>query len=122
MHGAVAGDAGVVHQDLDRAQILFDARDPGLAGFEVADIEAVDRDAGFLVEGVGDAVIAAIDRGPPVARIFEPREDRRADAARAAGDRRYPCHTASLLIRPRGGSPGCFFSIRLSLSARRTWP
>ena len=39
VHGGVAGDAGIVDQDLDRAELGFDLLDARFAGFEVGDVE-----------------------------------------------------------------------------------
>jgi hypothetical protein len=45
VHGAVAGDAGVVDQHLDRSQVLLDLGDAGGDRVEVADVELVGGDA-----------------------------------------------------------------------------
>ena len=47
---AVAGDAGIVDQDVDRAELGLDRLDAGLAGGGVGDVELVDRDAGLGLE------------------------------------------------------------------------
>ncbi len=58
-HGGVAGDAGIVDQDLDRAEILLNLGDDRLAGRKVADVELVDRDAGLGLELLRGLVVAA---------------------------------------------------------------
>jgi hypothetical protein len=45
VHGAVAGDAGVVDQDVDRPEVLLDLGDAGCDRVVVADVELVGRDA-----------------------------------------------------------------------------
>ena len=44
---AVAGDAGIVDQHLDRAEVGLDLLDAGGAGIVVGDVPFVDRDAGL---------------------------------------------------------------------------
>ena len=57
----VAGDAGVVHQDLDRPDLGGDLLDRLLAGLEVAHVEAGDPDAGLLMKGRRRRLVAGID-------------------------------------------------------------
>ena len=57
---AVAGDAGVVDQDVDGADLGLDGLDAGLAGGVIADVELEDGDAGLGLEGVGGLVVAAV--------------------------------------------------------------
>ena len=86
MEGAVAGDAGVVHQDVDGADLGLDGLDAGLAGGVVADVELEDRDAGLGLEGVGGLVVAAVIGGDLVALGLEALRDGGADAAGSARD------------------------------------
>ena len=89
-HGGVAGDARVVHRDIDGAEFLdrggqqrldvFGAGDiaahrtgdrraesfPGIAGFEVADHHAGAVPYEGFGDGVADALGAAGDHGDPV--------------------------------------------------------
>ena len=84
-HG-VAGDAGIVDQHVDRAEIGLDLADAGGAGIVVGDRPFVDRDAGLRLEFLRRLVIAGIVRGDAIAGLLQRDRDRRADAARAACD------------------------------------
>ena len=68
---AVARDAGVVDQHVDRAEIGLDLGDARLTGVEVADVPAVGRDAGRRGERLGRRDIAAIGGGDRVAGLLE---------------------------------------------------
>ena len=57
---AVAGDAGIVDQDVDRPVLGLDLGDAGGAGVVIADVPFVDRDAGLRLELGGRLVIAGI--------------------------------------------------------------
>src|SRR5215207_2109550 len=92
----VAGDAGVVDQDIDRAEVRLHLLDAGRAGLVVGDRPLVDRDAGLGLELVRRIVIAGVVRGDRVARRLQRLRDRGADAARAAGDECDACHVSSL--------------------------
>ena len=86
MERAVAGDSGIVHEDVDGTDFGFDGLDACFAGGGVADVELEDRDAGLGLEGVGGLVVAAVIRGDLVALGLEARRDGGTDAARSAGD------------------------------------
>ena len=68
-HG-VAGDAGVVDQDVDRAEIGLDLLQAGRAGVERGDIPFEDGDAGLGLELLRRLVVAAVVGGDLVARAF----------------------------------------------------
>src|SRR5262249_42118042 len=96
LHGAVAGDAGIVDDDLDgteRGRHLLHAR---LAILEGRDIPFEDGDAGLFPERLGAFVIARIVGGDLVARLFKADGNRFTDAARAAGHHCHPCHVLAL--------------------------
>src|SRR5258708_36035691 len=42
--GAIAGDAGVIDDDVDRAEILFDLGNPGVAGIIIGDVPFIALD------------------------------------------------------------------------------
>jgi hypothetical protein len=83
---AVAGDAGVVDQNLDRPKFRLDLLHAGRGGVRISHVPLVGRDAGLGLELVGGGVIAMIDGGDRVARVLEPLGDRRPDAAGTTGD------------------------------------
>ena len=70
------------------------------AGVEIGDIEFEDRDAGLFLEMLRCLVVAGIGRRDPITGILQGHRDRAADAARPAGDHRYPGH-AFLPLRSR---------------------
>ena len=47
VEGAVLGDAGIVDQHIDRAEVGFDLLDAGRAGVKRADVPFVDGDTGL---------------------------------------------------------------------------
>ncbi len=71
VHRAVAGDAGVVHEDFDRPQIFFDLRDPADAGVVIRYVDLVDWDTGPCVEFFGGFVVAAVDGGHRITFCLE---------------------------------------------------
>ena len=89
---AVARDAGIVDDDVDRAELGLDLRHARLARVEIADVPFVGLDAGALGEGLRALVVAGIIGGDGHARSLQREADRLADAARAARDDRYACH------------------------------
>ena len=91
---AVAGDAGVVDQHVDRAEVGLHLCEAGRAGVEIADVPLVDVDAGLGLELGRRFVVAVIGRRDLVAGGRQRFGDRRADAARAAGDDCHSAHTS----------------------------
>ena len=59
---AVAGDAGIVHQDVDGTELGLDGLDAGLAGSKIADVELEDGNAGLGLELLG-AVVGRLVEG-----------------------------------------------------------
>src|SRR5690606_23706575 len=86
VHGAVAGDAGVVHQDVDRPEVGDDLRHARGALVEVGNVELVSCDAGRLVELPGGLVVACVGGGDAMTGILEGHGNGFADAPGAAGD------------------------------------
>ena len=54
---AIAGYAGVVHQDFDRPEISNDLGNTGFAFFEAGDVEFRDRDVVFLGKRGGGFIV-----------------------------------------------------------------
>ncbi len=96
MHGAIAGDAGIVDDDLHRPQILGNLGQRVLALLEIADIEFVDGDAGLLPEGLGRVVIAGVIGGNFVTGGLKGGGDGGTDTARTSGDHCNSAHMSSL--------------------------
>ena len=92
---AVAGDAGIVDENVDGAELGFDRADARLAGSGIGDVELEDRDAGLGFELVGGFVIAAVIGGNLVARFLQGLRNRGTDAAGAAGDQCNARHVFS---------------------------
>ena len=61
--GTVAGDAGIVHQHIDIAQIRRYRRHAILAGLEVTDIEFIGWDAGLFGKLRRRVIIAGVVGG-----------------------------------------------------------
>ena len=113
------GAAGIVDQNVDRAEALFHASNHGLHGRANRDVGA--EGSGFaaaVADGFGDGLSLlsafAIVDGDRCSRLGQRQGNRLADAARAAGDQCYPpgqiWHdeflrlTLSLLAGPPAGS------------------
>src|SRR5690606_17021006 len=92
---AVARDAGVVDQHVDRSDFLRHAAATGERGCMIANIPFVCRNAGLLGEGARLFVIAGIVRGDRQALGLKRLADRPADAACAPGDDCNSCHDLS---------------------------
>ena len=90
----VAGDAGIVDQHVDRAEIGLDLLEAGGAGVEGRDVPLVDGDAGLGLELLRRLVIAGVVGRDLVAGRLQRLRDRRADAARSARHHRNACHDA----------------------------
>src|SRR5690606_3996329 len=58
--GAVAGDTGIVHQDVGRADFLLDLSAAREAGLVVADVPLVGPDPGLGGEGAGPFLVAGV--------------------------------------------------------------
>ena len=93
---AVFGDAGVVDQNVHRAEVLRDLRQSGRAGLEAADVPLVGLHAGFGLELRRRFVISVIGRRDLVSSGLQRFGNRRADAARAASDHYNSAHVSSL--------------------------
>ena len=68
---AVARDPGIVHQDVDGAELPLDLRDARLAGREIAHVPLVDVDAGDGAEALGRLVARMVVRGHPAAVVLQ---------------------------------------------------
>ena len=86
MEHGVAGDAGIVDQHLDGAEIGLDRLDARGASVVVGDRPFVGLDAGLGGEFLCGLVIARIVRGDLVAGLLQRDRYRRADSAGASGD------------------------------------
>src|SRR5262245_19789466 len=80
----VARDAGIIHENLDRPQVLLDLSQSLDACLGIAHVPLVDGDAGLGFEFAGGFIVAGVDRRNLAARILESPGNGRADAARAA--------------------------------------
>ena len=89
---AVAGDARVVDDNIDRAKLFFDSGAAFKAGFVIADIPFARNDAGRLREGGGLFVVAAIIGDDRVSLAFEALADGFPDPACSACDDGYSAH------------------------------
>src|SRR4029450_1412377 len=96
-HRAVARDAGIVDQNVDRAEVAFDLMDTGHAGVEVGHIPLVGLDAGALAELACFVLIAGIIGGNGDAFVAKRDADRLANAAGTTGDDSDVCHGYSPL-------------------------
>src|SRR5690606_39292786 len=79
LHRAVAGDAGIVDQDVHRPELGLDPRDAIDAGVEIGDVPLVGGDAGPLGEGARPVIIAGIIGGDGDAGVLQRDADRLAD-------------------------------------------
>src|SRR5581483_12052673 len=66
-HRRIARDAGVVDHDLDRTEFFLDSRHCCLDRLEIAHIELVDGNAGFLLEGGSGDVVSGVIGGDLIA-------------------------------------------------------
>src|SRR6202023_4119065 len=90
---AVLGDAGIVDEHVDRADVGLDLLDAGSTGVERGDIPFVDGNAGLALELLGGGIIARITRRVLVSRRLQRLADRSPNAARTA---RHQCNTCHL--------------------------
>ena len=92
MERAVAGDAGIVDQHIDRAEVGLDLLDAGGAGVERTDVPFVDGDAGLGLEFFRRRIVAGVTSRDLVAGRFQRLADRAADASRSPCHQRNTCH------------------------------
>ena len=97
----IAGDAGVVHQNLDRSRVGGDPLDRLLARLEAAGIEFHHTDAGLLVEILRRLVVGGIARDDDAPLLLQGGADRGADASRSAGHQCDACHRSLPFSVPR---------------------
>src|SRR5579859_1615502 len=91
-NGAVAGDAGIVNDDINGAEIVLDLLHAGEAGLMVAHVPLVGGDAGLLGEDLRLGVVAAIIGGHLQAHVTQGDADRLADPTGTTGHDRYAVH------------------------------
>ena len=96
-NGGVAGDAGVVDEHVDRAELGLDLLHAFGAGIEIADVPFVDGDAGLGLELLRRRIIAGIARRDLVAGRFQRLADRSSDAPRTT---RHQCNTCHIVFLP----------------------
>jgi hypothetical protein len=95
LHGAVASDTGIVHQDLDRPVLRFDLGDRCLAGLVVGDVELDGRNAGAAGEFRRRRIIACIGGDDLAAGLLQLLADRGANAALPTSHQGHSCHAMS---------------------------
>jgi hypothetical protein len=83
---AVARDAGIVYEHVDRSEIGLDLLHAGGAGIERRDVPFVDVDARFGLEFLRGVVVAAVSGGDLITGRLERLTDRGANAARTPSD------------------------------------
>src|ERR1700722_2794953 len=97
----IAGDAGIIDQDVDRSEIGDDLFDAGRASVERGDVPFVDADSGFRLEFLCGLVVTAVVRRNRITGRLERLGNRGADAAcptrhqRNAGHESLPELTSS---------------------------
>src|SRR5690606_25319469 len=89
VHGGVAGDTGIVDQDIDRPQVGLDPLHAFAAGLEIAHIPPIGGDAGTRREFLRPLFVPGIVCRYGVACVLQGGADRLADAASPAG---HKCH------------------------------
>ena len=99
VHGAVPGDAGIVDQDINWAEIRLDPGDAFLDRFEVADVKLVGLDAGAVGKLRRPFDVAAVVGRDRAAGLLESNGNRFSDATGAARDQCYTRHDVILLLR-----------------------
>ncbi|MGY3497397.1 hypothetical protein ACVW1B_006816 [Bradyrhizobium sp. USDA 4502] len=95
----ILGDAGIVDEHVDRAEIGLDLLDAGRAGVERGDVPLVDRNPALRLELLRRGVIAGVARRHLVARRFQRLADRSSNTARSARHQCNTCHVRFLLGR-----------------------
>ncbi len=76
MERGILGNAGIVDEDIDWAEVGLDLLDPGGAGIERTDVPFIDGDACLGLEFFGSRVIARIVGSNLVARRLQRLADR----------------------------------------------
>ena len=71
MEKAVAGDAGIIDQDIDRAEVLFDFGEAGGTGVVARHVPLVDRNAGLGFELRRSFIITGVIGGHRIAGGFQ---------------------------------------------------
>src|SRR5262249_36262963 len=89
---AVAGDACVVYQHLDRPHLFRDALHCALAFLELADVKLLNAQAGLFTECSGGLLIASEVGNHGAALLFQRHADGGADLARSACRQCHTCH------------------------------
>src|SRR5262249_39629863 len=92
MEEAVAGDAGIVDEHVDRPELGFDGLGRAHAILPDPDIALPHHDPEFVGGGASGRLVARIAGRDFHAVGLEARRDRLADAAGAAGNERNACH------------------------------
>ena len=128
-HGAVARDAGVVDQDLDRVVLFGDLMDGGFAGREITGVELHRGDPRRLGEGLCGRVVAGVACHDIAPGRLQRNADRRADSACSARHQCYARHyflpglCRCILSRFAGGRQTAFRRRRPApVSVRRRAP
>ena len=65
MQGGILGDASIVDEDLDRAEIGLHPLQPLAACLEARHVPLVDGDTGLILEAGGRLVVAGLGRRDP---------------------------------------------------------
>jgi hypothetical protein len=105
----ILGDAGIVDEHIDRAEVGLDLLDAGSAGIERTHVPFIDGNAGLGLEFFRRRVIARIAGGDVISGGFQRLADGRTDAPRSPRDQRNTCHVVFLL-------GGLFYKPELSRS------
>jgi hypothetical protein len=92
---AIPGDAGIVDEHIDRAEVGFDFLDTSGAGIERTHVPFINGDAGLVLEFVRRRVVAGIIGGNLVAGGLERLADRCANPPRPPRYQRNSCHVES---------------------------
>src|SRR3974377_2362273 len=95
----IAGDPGIVDQDVDRPEVALDLLEAGDAGVVGRNVPLLDRDAGLALELLRRLVIAALVGRDRMAGRAKRLRNRRANAARTAGDHCHAGHAFLPVVR-----------------------
>ncbi len=97
MQHGIARDAGIVDQDVDRAESLGDLGHALGTGVEVTYVPFVDRNAGLDLELLRGGIVAGVVRSDTVALVLECCGNGVANATRATsnnGNARHECSSS----------------------------